>query len=71
MKKPAKKRNSGMEIMTAKTTTRTFYVHVVLNGVIIRQISYDIVPCARNFLLVRFFPSITLINNTHEKITRF
>ena len=46
-----------MQIMTAKTTTvRTPYVHVVLNGVIFRQISYDIVPYARNFLPVRFFP---------------
>ena len=44
--------------MTAKTTTiRTLlYVHVVLNGVIFRQISYDIAPYARHFLLVKFFP---------------
>ena len=46
-----------MKIMTVKTTTmRTLYVHVVLNGVIFRQISYDIVPYARHFLPVRFFP---------------
>ena len=45
-----------MQIMTAKTTTmRTLYVHVVLNGVMLRQISYDIVPYARHFLPVRFF----------------
>ena len=43
--------------MTAKTTTlRTLYVHVVLNGVIFRQIAYDIVPYARHFLPVKFFP---------------
>ena len=60
-----------MQIMTAKTTTmRTLYVHVVLNGVMLRQISYDIVPYARHFLPVRFFPSITLINydSSYRKI---
>ena len=39
-----------MQIMTAKKKTiRTllFYVHVVLNGVIFPQISYDIVLYAR------------------------
>ena len=36
-----------MQITTAKTTTiRTSYIHVVLAGVILRQISYDIVPYA-------------------------
>ena len=46
-----------MQIMTAKTTTmRTLYGHVALNGVIFRQISHDIVPYARHFLPVRFFP---------------
>ena len=48
---------SGMQIMTEKTTTiRMLYVHVVLNGVIFRQISYDIVPYARYFIPVKFFP---------------
>ena len=52
-----------MQIMTAKTTTlRTLYVHVVLNNVMFPQILYDIVLHARHFLLVKFFPSITLIN---------
>ena len=31
--KRAKNRYSEMQIMTAKTTVRTLYVHVVLNGV--------------------------------------
>ena len=45
-----------MPIMTAKTTAiRTLYVHVVLNGVIFRQISYDIASYARRFLPVKFF----------------
>ena len=53
--KRAKKRYSGMQIMIAKTTTiPTLYVHVVLNGVIFRQISY-IVPYARHLLPVKFF----------------
>ena len=43
--------------MTAKRTTmRTLNVHVILNGVIFRQISYDTVPYARHFLLVMRFP---------------
>ena len=43
--------------MTAKTTTMTtLYVHVALNGVIFRQISYDTVTYTRHFLPVRFFP---------------
>ena len=46
----------GMQIMTAKTTIRTLYVHVVINGVILPQISYNIVPCALHFLPVKFFP---------------
>ena len=34
-----------MQIMIAKITTiRTLYVHVILNGVILRQILYNIVP---------------------------
>ena len=56
-KKTGKKPYSGMQIMTTKTTTiRTPYNHVVLNGVIFPQISSDIVPYARHFLAVRFFP---------------
>ena len=36
-----------MQIMTTKTTTiRTIYIHAVLTGVILRQISYDIVSYA-------------------------
>ena len=31
------------------------YVHVVLNGVIFQQISYDFVPYARHILPVKFF----------------
>ena len=43
--------------MTAKTTTMgTLNAHVVLNGVIFRQISYDIGPYARHFLFVMRFP---------------
>ena len=58
--KRAKNRYSGMQIITAKTTTiRTLYVHVVLNGVIFRQISYNTVPHALHFLLVKFSLSIT------------
>ena len=48
-----------MQIMTAKTKTiRTLliYVHVVLNGVIFPQISYDIALYARHLLPVRFLP---------------
>ena len=48
---------SRMKVMTAKKTTlRTLYVHVVLNNVIFPQIWYDIVPYARHFLPVSFFP---------------
>ena len=45
--------------------------YVVLNGVVFRQISNDIVPYARHFLPARFFsPSITLINyaSSYRKI---
>ena len=43
--------------MTAKITTlRTLYVHVALNSVMCPQILYDIVPYARHFLPVKFFP---------------
>ena len=43
--------------MTAKITTlRTLYVHVALNSVMFAQILYDIVPYARHFLPVKFFP---------------
>ena len=48
-----------MQIMTAKKTTlRTLYVHFVLNSVMFPQILYDkiIIPCARHFLPVKFFP---------------
>ena len=46
-----------MQIMIAKTTTiQMLYVHVVLSGVIFRQISNDIVPYARHILPVKFFP---------------
>ena len=57
--KRAQNRYPGMEIMTTKTTTiRTLYVHVhvVLNGVIFPQTLYGIVPYARHFLPVKFFP---------------
>ena len=37
-------------------TNALIYVHVVLNGVIFPQISYDIVLYARHLLPVRFFP---------------
>ena len=40
-----------MQIMTAKgTTVQTLYVHVLLNGVIFWQISYNFVPYARHCL---------------------
>jgi len=56
------KRYSNMQIMTRKTTTlQTLYVHVVSNGVICPQILYDIVLNAQHFLLVKFFPSVSLI----------
>ena len=46
-----------MQIMIAKTTTiQMLYVHVVLNGVIFRQISNDIVRYARHFQPVKLFP---------------
>ena len=45
-----------MQILTAETTTlRTFYVHVVLNDVIFRQISYDIFHMLDTFYLSSFF----------------
>ena len=37
-------------------TNALIYVHVVLNGAIFPQISYDIVLYARHLLPVRFFP---------------
>ena len=37
-------------------TNALIYVHVVLNGVIFPQISYDIALYARHLLPVRFFP---------------
>jgi len=56
-RKRAPNRYSNMQIMTRKTTTlRTFYIHVVLNGVICPQILYDIVLYAQHFLLVKFSP---------------
>ena len=46
-----------MQIMTAKTTTvQRLNVHVDLNGVIFRQISYDNIPYARHFLPAKSFP---------------
>jgi len=58
-RKRTQNRYSNMQIMTSKTTTpRTFYIHVVLNGVICPQILYDIVLYARHFLLVKFFPKL-------------
>ena len=58
-------RYSGIQIMTAKIMSiRTLHVHVVLNSVIFLQILYDIIPHARHFLPVTFFPCITLINYT-------
>ena len=45
-----------MQILTAETTTlRTFYVHVVLNDVSFRQISYDIFHMLDTFYLSSFF----------------
>ena len=56
-------RYSEIQIMTAKIMSiRTLHVHVVLNSVIFLQILYDIIPHARHFLPVTFFPCITLIN---------
>ena len=53
--------SSWMQIMTAEThkdyTNALIYVHVVLNGVIFPQISYDIVLYARHLLPVSFFSS--------------
>ena len=47
--------------MTAKITTlRTPYVHVALNSVMFPQILYHIVPYARHFLPVKFFPKYHL-----------
>ena len=55
--KCAQNRYSGMQIMTAKTATiRTLYVHVLLNGVIVPEILYDIVSHARHFRPVKCFP---------------
>ena len=52
---------SGIQIMTAKAKTKnaSIYVHVVSDGVILTQVSYDIVPYARHLLPVRFFQSIS------------
>ena len=44
-----------MQIMTAKTTLPTLYVHVVFNNAILTQILYDIFLYARHFLPVKFF----------------
>ena len=53
--KRSQNRYSGMRFMDAKTTTiRKLYVQVVLNVVIFRQILYEIVPYARDFLPVKF-----------------
>ena len=54
-----------MQIMTAKTTSmRTLYVHVVLNGVIFRQISTNFILfyMLNTFCLSNFSLSITLKN---------
>ena len=61
--KRAQHRYSGMQIMTAKTTTlRTPYVHVVLNSVSTKLTWYIFVLYALRFLPVKFFSSINLIN---------
>ena len=55
--KRSQNRYSGMQFMNAqKTTILTLYVHVVLNVVTFRQILYEIVPYARDFLPVKFSP---------------
>ena len=53
-----KKPYSGMQIDRENKdyTNALIYVHVVLNGVIFPQISYDIVLYTRHLLPVRFFP---------------
>ena len=43
------------------TTTRTLYVHAVLNSAIFPQSLYDIVLLLDAFYLSSFFPSITFI----------
>ena len=49
--KHAQNRYFGMQIMTVKKTTIwMFYTHIVLNGEIFQQISYDVIPYARHFL---------------------
>ena len=60
-----------MQIMTSKTTIlRTFYVNVILNGVIFRKIHMKLCYMLDTFYLLGFFPSITLINyaSSYRKI---
>ena len=49
-----------MQIMTAKTTLPTLYVHVVLNNAIFTQILFDIFLYAWHFLPVKFFSQVLL-----------
>ena len=57
----AQNRYSGMQIMTAKTTTiRTLNVNTLLNGVTCLQILYDIVLYARHLLPVKFSSQVLL-----------
>ena len=44
--------------MTAKAKTKNASIYVSY-GVILSQVSYDIVPYARHLRPVRFFPSIS------------
>ena len=41
---------------------RTLYVHVVSNGVIFPQISFNIVPYALHFLSIKLFPQVHYLN---------
>ena len=64
-------RYSGMQIMTAKTTTvRTLYVHVVLNCVIFRHFHMILFHMFDTFYMPSFFLSSTLINyaSSYRKI---
>ena len=55
--KRAKEPYSGVQIMTANTTTFTNALRPRhIDGMIFRQLSYDNIPYARHFLPVRFFP---------------
>ena len=66
-------RNSMMQIMTLKATTRgTLWIDVVLKLHDFLAIIYQIVPYARDFLLIISFSNVTLkiLASSYRKIDR-